>query len=81
MHRLLGLAFRAFVLASPEALAPGAPGAALALVLGRAGYRAFVDPLLASQQVGPKQPAGLIVGAGPHVASNMVVASQLVFGV
>ena len=50
-HRILGLAFRALLIASPTELAPQAPAAQLALGLGSAGYRTFVDPLLVSPQV------------------------------
>ncbi|KAF5827656.1 hypothetical protein DUNSADRAFT_305 [Dunaliella salina] len=50
--RILGLAFRALLVAEPAQLTPDAPGAQLAMGLGAAGYRTFVDPLM----VTPHQP-------------------------
>jgi hypothetical protein len=47
----LDLAYRAFMLASPGALAPGGAGAELAAALGRLGYRTFIDPALLTDKV------------------------------
>ena len=50
-HRVLGLAFRALLVAAPSELTPEANGAQLAMGLGSAGYRTFVDPLMVTPQV------------------------------
>jgi hypothetical protein len=79
--RCLGLAYRAFMLASPAALAVAGAGAELSTALGKLGYRTFVDPALLTLKVcvgGPNTDTSWCDAAAQHCGMRRAVLHKAI---